>query len=338
MGSLIPFAPRARTRLAEFGEQPTERFRGSCTGARARRDGDPVVVLMAVSDETDFLDARIASILDQTWPRLRLVIRDHGGGDATRRILDGWRRHRDVLVLRSAAPKTAASLLDLLGLVDEGETVAFADEDALWHPNKVARALVKLGDAGKQVPALYCSRAFRGGDAATDMTPPWPRPPSFGNALVENVALGATVVLNPRAAARLRRAGAPAGAISAAWWSYLVTSAFGAIEFDDWASVLLDARAARSLERADLTEIAAQARGFLVHYGGCPRLRGAYRRLAESLARGSGIERRALAFSRRIYRQSAIEDARLRLRMLAGPWPSMERLNAGSPAVSARAA
>jgi len=341
MGSLVPFSPlaaRARLRLAKSSRCPSARAGGARSGRRRPTRGGPVVVLMAVSDRTRFLDAQVASILDQTWPAVRLVIRDHGAMGETRRALDRWRGDPNVLLLRAGGPRTATSVLDLLGLVGEGEIVALADEDALWHPNKVTRAVSSLDDAPNNIPALYCARAFEVGGAATEMTPAWAGRPGFGNALVENIALGSTVVLNADAAARLRQAGTPAGAISPGWWSYLVTSAFGVVAFDDWASVLLGAPADATFKTAALPDIVAQARSFLAHYGEAPSLREAHRRLASGFARGSDIERRALAFDTRVYRQSALDDARLRVRMLMGSWPAMDEPKPGPGSVSARAA
>ena len=83
-------------------------------------------------------------------------------------------------------------------------------------------------------PAFYASR-LRLIDAEgreLGLSPDWPRPPAFANALVENIATGCTMVLNRAAVRLLRRAGIPDVAFHD-WWAYLlVTGAGGEVLFD----------------------------------------------------------------------------------------------------------
>jgi len=303
---------------------------------------DNVTVLLSTFNGADFLESQIASILGQTWPRLRLVIRDGGSTDGTPGVLRMWRRDPRVLAVKGRNAGAKTSFLGMLGLVDEREEiVAFSGHGDLWHPEKIARGVKALAAAGAHRPALYCSRGFLTDRAlnVTGATPLWPRPPSFGNALVENIATGCTILLNGSAVAALRSAGAPEGAISHDWWSYLVVSALGTVIFDPRPSVLLrrhDAnlagvpgsswrrladKAARPFRQDNLRAIVDQTQSFLAHFGGWPSLPPEHRETARALARSRGLAARALAADPRIERQFPIDGALFRLRVLAGPWP-----------------
>lgn len=106
------------------------------------------------------------------------------------------------------------------------DTVAFADQDDVWLPDKLARGLDAL--ARHAEPTLYCSRQILVdqhlrvlSNSATIR-----HAPSFPAALSQNIATGCTVMLNP-AAARLIAQSRPPSATLHDWWSYLVVGAVG---------------------------------------------------------------------------------------------------------------
>ena len=69
-------------------------------------------------------------------------------------------------------------------------------------------------------------------------TPPWPREPSFSNALAENIITGCTAALNQPALLLLQSAGVPKGIQFHDWWLYLVVSAFGVVTIDSQPTLL----------------------------------------------------------------------------------------------------
>lgn len=309
----------------------------------------PVAVLLSTFNGAEFVDGQIASILRQNWPEVRLLIRDDGSTDATWSRLGTWRSDPRVVALRGRNVGAKASFLQMLGLVEAGaEFVAFADQHDVWHREKIVRAMVALRALRAGAPALYCARGFvtDRGLNVTGMTPRWPRPPSFGNALVENIAPGPTIVLNPPAVALLMSAGIPSGAIRHDWWCYLVVSAFGTVIVDPRPSVLLrrsgpalagSTTAAKCARHAGLAAILEQAYSFLAHFG--DRALGAVeRRLACDLVHGSFFERRAAVADGRLYRQFAPDDLRLRLRMLLAPWPRRPSVREPNGSSAARVA
>ena len=61
------------------------------------------------------------------------------------------------------------------------------------------------------------------------MSPLFTKPPSFANALVQNIGGGNTMVFNHAACELLRKAGADVQVASHDWWTYLVVSGCGGL-------------------------------------------------------------------------------------------------------------
>lgn len=115
----------------------------------------------------------------------------------------------------------------------EDAHVAFSDQDDVWLPHKLERALEALSHGDPGQPAVYASRTLLTGPALEKPRPSrlFPRPPSFGNALVQNILAGNTIVLNPAAVALLRAAGPAEAAADVPfhdWWVYQLMAGAGA--------------------------------------------------------------------------------------------------------------
>jgi glycosyltransferase involved in cell wall biosynthesis len=191
-----------------------------------------VEVLMSTYQGSEFVREQVESVLSQTHPRLRLVIRDDGSGERMREVLRGLARDPRVL-LREAEnlglPHAFFRMLDESG--DDADLWAFADQDDVWVPDKIARAVTALRDVDG--PALYCARV---NVVDEHLTPLYPhelplRGPSFANALVQNIALGCTVVINAAARDVLRRRW-PRECVMHDAWMYLVVAGTGTVLYD----------------------------------------------------------------------------------------------------------
>jgi hypothetical protein len=130
----------------------------------------------------------------------------------------------------------AANFLSMIAGLPEARTwLAFSDQDDVWLPERLAMGRQALAGIGR--PALYCSRTWVTAPdlSGRRLSVPRPRPPSFANALVQNIAAGNTMLLNPAGAALLREASREAGAVVVHdWWAYqLITGAGGLVVHDD---------------------------------------------------------------------------------------------------------
>lgn len=214
---------------------------------------------MAVHNGARHLPAQLDSLAAQTGVAWRLIASDDASTDASRAILERFAQDHPVEVVAGPGQGFVRNFLALLarsdlGGPDPGVTdlegpdpegpVALADQDDIWFPDKLARALARLGEGPPDLPALYCSRrlTWRPDTGRRRPSRRYPRPPSFANALVENIAPGNTIVLNA-AAARLARQTAAAAAAAEVpfhdWWLYLLVSGVGGRVIHDPAPGLL---------------------------------------------------------------------------------------------------
>jgi glycosyltransferase involved in cell wall biosynthesis len=192
-----------------------------------------VEVLMSTYNGAPYLRQQIDSILTQEGVDVRLVVRDDGSTDATLQVLAAYEEDPRVAVRSGqnlGLPEAFFRLIQESG--SDTEFWALADQDDVWLPTKLSRALRQLN--GVKGPAMYCSRVL-----VTDssLNPRFPHPlprrgPSFENALVQNIATGCTIVLNREARSVLRDRW-PRYAVMHDAWLYLVVSGTGTVVYDD---------------------------------------------------------------------------------------------------------
>lgn len=203
-----------------------------------------IYVLLSTYNGEKYLDEQLATVIGQrsSMP-VELLVRDDGSHDSTSDILRNYADHDShrVFVEYGTNVGVIDSFLTLLRQAPDRGYYAFCDQDDLWHADKLERAIAKLAEVPVTVPALYCSRTElvdHEGRKIGEWPPIPPKPVSFENALVENVVVGCTVVIN-EAAKRLitERLPNPDRIIMHDWWLYLCVSAFGEVIFDSVPSI-----------------------------------------------------------------------------------------------------
>lgn len=200
---------------------------------------------MGVHEGAQHLPAQLRSLAAQTHTAWRLVASDDSPGQASRAALSRFADAgpRPVEIRTGPRQGFAANFMSLIrALPQDPGPVAFADQDDVWFDGKLARALDALNAVPPGVPTLYCARSFYwDGAARRRPSPRYRRAPAFRNALIENIAQGNTIVLNPAGAALARRAAQKAPAVFAQdWWLYLlITGAGGHVHFDAGPPVML---------------------------------------------------------------------------------------------------
>ena len=188
-----------------------------------------IAVLLSTYDGAPYLGAQLASLLAQTCPDWTLLWRDDGSRDETLGIMTAWMQGAGKGRCDAVGPPgrlgSTPSFMALLRAAVEADLVAFADQDDVWLPDKLARAAAVLGAVPPGMPALYCARQVLvdAGLGRVGISAPI-RPLGFPAALTQNVATGCTVMMN-RAAARLIAGSEPPSTSLHDWWSYLVIAA-----------------------------------------------------------------------------------------------------------------
>jgi glycosyltransferase involved in cell wall biosynthesis len=207
----------------------------------ARCHHDRVEVLLATYNGAAHLPDLIGSLAGQTHPNVGVLARDDGSEDATPALLGAAKRRQTARILRAQRAGYPGCFFDLVDHADpEASYFAFADQDDVWLPHKLARAVAWLNDRrDSRLPTLYCSRVqLTDPDLVVRGLSPVPGlGPSFANALVQNICIGCTTVVN-RAGLDLLRSVQADGALRHDWWAYLMFTAFGEVRYDICPSVL----------------------------------------------------------------------------------------------------
>jgi glycosyltransferase involved in cell wall biosynthesis len=192
-------------------------------------------VLLSTFNGAAHLERLLESVLAQDYPELELLVRDDGSTDGTISILKGYAENNPrVRLLEGPHLGFVASFFTLLAQsTPRADWYAFCDQDDVWRPDKVSRAVRALRRINPETPALYGSRlAIVDADERPLGLSAMPRRElSFANALVESQIPGCTAVLN-RATRSLMLWEVPRGLASHDWWFYLVVSGFGTVLFD----------------------------------------------------------------------------------------------------------
>lgn len=195
-----------------------------------------VQILMSVYNGEKYLREQLDSILAQTYGNIEILVRDDGSTDQSLSILQEYQKvHSFISVIEGKNIGLTKSFIELLGASD-GEYVAFCDQDDVWLENKIEKAVEKLEAC--EIPALYCSNQILVNEKLEKIdNEKLPHIiPSFGNAVIESVCTGCTVVMN-EALIKEIKGHLPQNAIWHDWWCYMVASYLGTVIFDEHAYI-----------------------------------------------------------------------------------------------------
>ena len=209
------------------------------------RNSHHIAILMGTFNGAAFLSQQLASIAGQSHQDWTLYVSDDGSTDETMAILKDYQARWGADKLKIfKGPKAgfAANFMSLVANQDiNADAFAFADQDDIWCPDKLTKAVSFLDSASQNQAALYCSRTelIDEDDNHIGFSPYFGRQPSFKNALVQSIAGGNTMVFNNAARALAQALAAKnVEIVSHDWTLYqLVSGVGGTIYYDEWASV-----------------------------------------------------------------------------------------------------
>lgn len=234
-----------------------------------------VAILLCTYQGEQYLPEQLDSLGAQSHTAWSVWVSDDGSKDNTQDVLGSYRQTwgPDRLHVRAGPRKGFAANFMSLICRDEiaADYYALSDQDDIWHADKLERAVQWLKSVPQEVPALYCSRTElvdeNGGKLG--YSPLFTRPPSFRNALVQNVGGGNTMVFNNAARNLLKTAGPHVKIAAHDWWIYIVVSGCGGkVLYDSTPSLLYRQHAqnligANASVRARLDRIGKLLRGHL---------------------------------------------------------------------------
>ena len=163
-----------------------------------------VAIVLAYFNGSRWIEDQLRSIEDQDYPNIDLFILDDASQRAEKeflaRIVDRYKRVKSVVYRPRNLGFQMNFLEGLREVKDEYDYYAFSDQDDIWYPNKISRA-VEILSANNSDYKLYGSRTEIWCDKkkkSVGFSPLMKKPPSFENSLVQNIMGGNTMVFGHR--------------------------------------------------------------------------------------------------------------------------------------------
>lgn len=202
-------------------------------------------ILLALYNGAVHLEAQLHSYSVQTYRNWGLIASDDGSKDETLALLQQFQRHQPqhlIHVQQGPGQGFVRNFFALLQAVPPHATyAALSDQDDVWHPDKLARAVQTLAALPPGTPGLYCAATLICDEdlRALAISKSFARAPDFRNALVQSIGGGNTMVLN-RAAVDLVQQAIPEArnAVAHDWWLYQIITACGGVVVRDDTPVL----------------------------------------------------------------------------------------------------
>jgi len=198
-----------------------------------------VAILLCTYHGQHYLAEQLDSIDSQSYSNWQIWASDDGSKDDTRAILAAYQKKWPpgrLSIHDGPAEGFAVNFLSLTCRAEiDADYYAYADQDDIWEADKLAKAVSWLKTIPGDVPGLYCSRT-RLVDANNNeigLSPLFCKPPSFANALTQNIAGGNTMVFNSAARALLKEVGEKNTIITHDWLAYMVITGCGGRVFYD---------------------------------------------------------------------------------------------------------
>ncbi len=157
-----------------------------------------VNVALSTFNGERYLIPQIESILNQVGVNVNIYVRDDNSNDTTIDLLTERKSSFRSLELGKKNIGAIQSFSKILNEIPNGNYLAFSDQDDIWLPEKLVRAVELLRDY--ETPAMYCSNVWIGDQKARNTSRitslPLPRLPLN---FFQNSAMGCTIVLNKEA-------------------------------------------------------------------------------------------------------------------------------------------
>lgn len=299
-----------------------------------------VEILLSTYNGEKYLREQLDSFTAlENYDDVKVLIRDDGSTDSTREILTEYRDKYGFDILFGENVGLNRSLHALMLAADKNvEYFAFSDQDDVWLPNKLSRALTHLSAMGSDAPALYCAcSTLTDGELNPSGHTLIPKKSlSFYNAMVQNVAIGHTQVFN-RALLELLCREYSDDIVITDHWAYLLASTAGSVVYDSEQTTLYRQHGSnvigygnsffatlktriRRVFAGKPQENTRQLTAFLKCYGADMTPEHRYELEKFLSSQKNVFKRMAYLFRTRLYRQTGVESLIFRMMYLFGKY------------------
>lgn len=197
-----------------------------------RNEKKLVAICMSTYNGEKYLEEQLQSLFNQTYSNIKIYVRDDKSSDKTKEILEKYKEKIEIIESKENVG-VVQSFMNILNYVQDAEYYAFCDQDDVWLPNKIERAVKKLEKTDNQIPTMYFSNYEYCNEnmnyisrSAINKNGPY-----FQNALVENISPGMSIVINHSLRDILVK-NKMQKAMYHDWIIYLISSAIGNIIYD----------------------------------------------------------------------------------------------------------
>lgn len=161
-----------------------------------------ILVLLSTYNGELFLREQLDSLFAQVGVELHIWVRDDGSKDSTQKILFEYREKfpNKITIVLGENIGWKRSFFELLSFAKQNSVVydyyAFCDQDDIWLPTKLQRAVEKMGELNTNI-RLYCSNLYYYKDGCNyGLIRNKDYCPTVENCLMRNYATGCTIVFN----------------------------------------------------------------------------------------------------------------------------------------------
>jgi glycosyltransferase involved in cell wall biosynthesis len=200
-----------------------------------------VYVLLSTYNGEKYIAEQLDSILNQDYKEFRILIRDDGSKDNTINIIrDYANRYNTIEYFVGENVGAKNSFFELINKCDSNmDYYCFSDQDDIWIYNKISKAIFTLEQRDCNKPLIYCSSVTLVNEKLEFIKTIYNRPihPTFGNALIENICFGCTIVIN-NALLNIIRMHNPVNVFMHDWWLYMIGAYYGEVIYDETSYIL----------------------------------------------------------------------------------------------------
>ena len=188
---------------------------------------------MSTYNGENYIQEQLDSILAlQKNFEVYILVRDDGSSDGTVAILKRYQERHQISLIMGENLGVNGSMWLLLEQCPDSDYYAFCDQDDVWAPDKLKKAVQHLQEKDNKIPLLFGSMSqIVFSDLSPHGTTLNPKKEiSYYNAMVQNVIPGHTQVFNHMLRQVVLQHGAEKIHVID-WWFYLAASAVGEVVF-----------------------------------------------------------------------------------------------------------
>jgi glycosyltransferase involved in cell wall biosynthesis len=155
-----------------------------------------VCIIMATYNGEDYLIDQLESIKNQIGVEVSVLVVDDGSTDSTLSILESYRRNGLIFkIIQTDRVGHSVAFMTGLNQISTEEWVGFSDQDDIWDSTKLINS-IKSSTLDEPVlisgGRTYIDNRGKPVGRSVELR----RPPSWRNALVENICYGNTILIN----------------------------------------------------------------------------------------------------------------------------------------------